>query len=58
MLRIVVASLPADQRLTGRSPYQLRTGLQRLADALGFVGCFSWHSCRRGGASDFFCRAG
>ena len=58
LLRLVVAGLEPSQTLTSRSPNQLRAGLQRLATALGFAGLFSWHSCRRGGASDMFCRTG
>ena len=58
LLRLVVAGLDPSQKLTSRSPNQLRAGLQRLAGALGFAGLVSWHSCRRGGASDMFCRTG
>ena len=41
-----------DQRISGRTPYQLRAALKRLLQFFGLVNYrFSWYSCRRGGAT-------
>ncbi|CAK0868624.1 unnamed protein product, partial [Prorocentrum cordatum] len=57
MLRLVVQQRPAGEALSWRSPAQLRGALGALARGLGRLGRFSWHSARRGGASDFFLRS-
>ncbi|CAK0908660.1 unnamed protein product [Prorocentrum cordatum] len=37
-------------------PHQMRAALAALVEGLGFQCPFSWHSCRRGGASEWFLR--
>ena len=56
MLRLVVKHRAPCEPLSWRTPAQLRSALAALARGLGLPGPFSWHSCRRGGASDFFLR--
>ena len=57
LLRLTVRGLQPGEALSWRSPSQLRTSLATLARGLGVTGPFSWHSCRRGGASDFFLKS-
>ncbi|CAK0847855.1 unnamed protein product [Prorocentrum cordatum] len=54
MLRLVVRHRALGEPLSWRSPAQLRSALAALTRGLGLPGPFSWHSCRRGGASDVF----
>ena len=57
MLRLVVRHRAPGKPLSWRTPAQLRSALATLTRGLGLPGPFSWHSCRRGGASGFFLKS-
>ncbi|CAK0868905.1 unnamed protein product, partial [Prorocentrum cordatum] len=56
LLREALVGLPEGERLSSRSPHQLRMALLALVEGLGFQELFSWHWRWRGGALEHLLR--